>query len=117
VKSDRKTAADQRHRTLALWRNLWTTLIFALGLAATLFFIGAICLFVRESWIAGAISTVASIFSGGTVPWLVARRQEAVKEEERAFQEAVKAAAKQDQTDAAQQAREGVFGRLNSPRK
>jgi hypothetical protein len=82
MNGDAENLDEARYRSLLRWREWWTILVFALGLAATAFLIMAIALFVGESWIPGAVSTLASILSGGAVRWLLARRREAVNEEE-----------------------------------
>lgn len=76
-----------RWKNLALWRNLWTILIFLLGAAFTIFLIGAVFLFVRASWIPAALSTLGTIANGVAVGWVLARRNQAVDEETQAKQE------------------------------
>ena len=88
--------AYERYRSLALWRSLWTALIFVLGLATTIFLIASIFLFVRESWIPGAVTTLASVLTGGAGGWLLARRQEAIDAETAAFREAITTAEEEE---------------------
>ena len=82
--------ARKRHLTLLRWRNFWTFLLFAFGSAIIFFFICAIFLFIGESWITGALSTVVTIFSGIGIKWVVKRRVEAVKEEEKAYSDVLR---------------------------
>ena len=79
-----------RWKNLALWRNLWTILIFLLGSAFTIFLIGAVMLFIRASWIAGALATLGTIVNGVAVGWILARRNQAVTEETEAKEELIK---------------------------
>lgn len=79
--------ARERHREIARWRNLWTLLLFAFGSAIILFSVAAVTLFVRQAWVTGAVSTAASVVSGVGVSWVVARRREAVTEEEDAYRD------------------------------
>jgi hypothetical protein len=79
--------ARERHRDIARWRNLWSILIFAFGSAIILFSIVAVTLFVRQAWITGAVSTVATVVSGVGTSWVLERRREAVAEEEEAYRD------------------------------
>lgn len=79
--------AQDRHRNTLYWRNLWSILIFAFGAVLTVFLSVAIVFFLREDWLTGALSTFASVVNSVGVKWVVARRKNAVKEEERAFTE------------------------------
>jgi membrane protein YqaA with SNARE-associated domain len=117
MKQTEVNPATERHRTAARWRNLWTALIFAIGAAATIFLITAILLFIKESWIPGAISTLASFLSGGAVQWLLARRKEAVAEEEQAFHEQTEATKHDEEKDRREQSRRALLGEGNSPKK
>lgn len=76
-----------RWKNLALWRNLWTILLFLLGAAFTIFLIGAVLLFIRESWIPAALSTLGTLANGVAVGWILARRNQAVREETEAKKE------------------------------
>jgi len=67
------------------WRNLWTSLLFIFGAAVVLFLCASILLFIRESWLPGAITTVGTICSGTAIAWVVSRRNEAAKEDDAAF--------------------------------
>jgi len=81
--------ARNRHLGLALWRNLWTILLFVFGCAVVVFLVVAILLFIREDWLPGALSTLGTIVTGASVGWIVTRRSEAVQEEEKAYQQVV----------------------------
>jgi membrane protein YqaA with SNARE-associated domain len=117
MKQTQVDLATERHRAIARWRNLWTALIFAVGLAATVFLITAILLFIKESWIPGGISTLASILGGGAVQWLLARRKEAVSEEQQAFQEQTQASKQDEERERREQSRRALFGGGSSPKK
>ncbi|MBI4488199.1 MAG: hypothetical protein HY694_03880 [Deltaproteobacteria bacterium] len=79
--------AIERHRNIAKWRNLWTILLFIFGSAVVVFLVGAILLFVRQDWLPGAISTLATIVNGVGIKWVYERRKEAVEEEEAAYKD------------------------------
>jgi len=78
---DRCAFAIQRYKSIAQWRNLWTILLFVFGSTVILFLCGSILLFVQESWLPAAISTLGTIVNGVGVKWVVTRRNEAVQEE------------------------------------
>jgi uncharacterized membrane protein YcjF (UPF0283 family) len=73
-----------RYKTMALWRNLWTILLFAFGVAIVVFGIVAIIFFVRTDWLTGAVNAVGSIASSVGMGWVVSRRTQAVQEEQEA---------------------------------
>jgi hypothetical protein len=77
--------ARQRHQSLLRWRHFWTRLLFAFGAAIILFYIGAILLFIREIWLTFALSTLGTIVGGVGIKWVLKRRNEAVREEEKAY--------------------------------
>jgi uncharacterized membrane protein YcjF (UPF0283 family) len=81
--------ARDRHQNLARWRNLWTMLLFLFGAVVILFSAGAILLFIRESWLPGAITTAGTVVTGVGVAWVVTRRREAVDEEEEAYKDVI----------------------------
>lgn len=74
-------------KNLAMWRNLWTILLFIFGAAVVLFLCAVIILFIKESWVGGAVTTVGTIASGTAMNWVVSRRSEAVKEETEAYKD------------------------------
>jgi len=76
-----------RWKTLALWRNLWTILIFLLGAAFMIFLVAAVLFFIKQSWVVAALSTFGTIANGVGVAWIVARRDQAVTEETEAKNE------------------------------
>ncbi len=79
--------ALQRHRNAALWLNLWTILIWVFGAAVVAFLVVAIVLFLREQWLAAALTALASIAEGAAIKWVVDRRAEAVGEERQAYED------------------------------
>jgi hypothetical protein len=79
--------ARQRHRSAALWLNLWTILIWVFGVAVVAFLVVAIVMFLREEWLAGALTALAWIAEGAAIKWVRDRRTEAVSEEKLAYQD------------------------------
>lgn len=71
----------ERWRNLAMWRNLWSILLFLVGTALALFLVAALLMFINKVWLAGALSTVATIANGVALNWIVVRRNQAVAEE------------------------------------
>jgi hypothetical protein len=80
-------AANARWHNFALWRNLWTILIFAFGSAVVFFLVVTIVLFIRQAWVPGAITTLTTIVQGAAIKWVLSRRGEAVVEEQQAYQD------------------------------
>jgi hypothetical protein len=78
--------ARQRHRDMARWRNLWTILLFSFGSSVILFLSVSTLLFLRESWLPAALTTLGAIVSGVGVKWVVDRRRESVEEEVAAYE-------------------------------
>jgi hypothetical protein len=85
--TDPCSIAFERYKNLARWRNLWTILLFIFGASVTIFLIGAIFLFINESWLPGAISTLGTMVNAAGVSWVVTRRGEAVTEETEAYED------------------------------
>lgn len=79
--------AFERYQNLARWRNLWTILLFVFGTTVILFLVGTIFLFMRQDWVPGVVSTLGTIANGFGVSWVVTRRNEAVQEEEAAYED------------------------------
>ena len=79
-----------RWKNFAMWRNLWTILLFLFGCAIIIFLIGGILLFITEAWITGAMSTLGMIVNSVGVKWVLARRSQAAKEESQAKDELLK---------------------------
>lgn len=78
--------AIERHKNYSVWRNLWTGLLFAFGVAVVLFAGAAVLLFIRETWLPGAVSILGTLAGSAGIKWVVSRRKEAVGEEEKAYQ-------------------------------
>src|SRR2546423_10311850 len=81
--------ARERHHNIARWRNLWSILVFAFGSAVVLFLILAIFLFINKSWIPGAVSSLGTMANGLAMSWVTARRNDAVKEEQDAYNDVI----------------------------
>jgi hypothetical protein len=80
----------ERWKNMALWRNLWTILLFIFAVAVVIFLCLSILLFIRQTWVEGAITTVGTVTSGAAINWVVSRRSEAVQEEKAASDEVTK---------------------------
>ncbi len=78
--------ARQRHRNAALWLNLWTILIWVFGAAVVAFLVLAVFWFLRQEWLAAAVTTLSTIAEGAAIKWVVDRRAEAVDEERQAYE-------------------------------
>jgi len=81
--------ARERHQSIAHWRNLWSILLFVFGTAVVVFLVMAVFLFLKEVWLPGALSTLSTLSNGLAMKWVLARRNESVKEEEAAYREVV----------------------------
>jgi hypothetical protein len=124
VPTDPCSIAFERYKNIARWRNLWTILLFIFGASVIIFLAGAILLFIKESWLPGAITLCSTIVNAAGVSWVVARRTEAVKEETDAYADVknvcggvTKASASSGQSDVMEQleivrASHRVFGRF-----
>jgi len=77
--------AIERYKGIARWRNLWTILLFFFGATVVVFLCICIVLFIKESWLPGAVATVGTIVNGVGIAWVVARRTDAVREEAEAY--------------------------------
>jgi hypothetical protein len=74
----------ERWKNLALWRNLWSILIFLLGASVTVFLAAAVWLYIRQSWLPAVVMTLGTLVNGVASSWVLARRSQAVAEEEEA---------------------------------
>jgi|SRR5713226_7010609 len=103
--------ARERHRTIAMWRNLWTILLFAFGASVVVFLVLSVVFFLRQDWLPGALTTLGTIVEGAGIKWVANRRAEAVKEEEEAYKDV---AEKCKDTSAADRIRskQALFGRF-----
>jgi hypothetical protein len=113
MKPKRDGVPGGRYQLLLRWRDRWTLLIYALGVATTAFLVTAILFFLNESWMPGALSTVASLLTGAAAKWLLDRRQQAVSEEERAYQELRHDLKAEQNSQKGQQSRSVLVGRKN----
>jgi hypothetical protein len=77
----------ERWKNLAKWRNLWTILLFVFGSTIVLFLCVAILLFIKQSWVGGAVTSGGTIASGTAISWVVSRRNESVTEEIDAYKD------------------------------
>jgi hypothetical protein len=86
-KPDPCAVAMTRYVDKRRWLNLWTVLLFIFGATIIIFCVIAIMLFIRETWLPGALTVLGTIVNGAAIAWVVNRRTEAEKEERDAFKE------------------------------
>lgn len=67
------------------WLNLWSILVYVFGVTVVLFLVAATLLFIRSTWLPGALTTLGTIVSSIGITWVVNQRATAVKEEKEAF--------------------------------
>ncbi len=79
-------ATDRYHR-IALWRQLFTVLIFAVAVAITVFLVLTIVFATNKEWAATVATGLGTVVSGVPLRWVLKRRGEAKQEEEKAFKE------------------------------
>jgi O-acetylhomoserine/O-acetylserine sulfhydrylase-like pyridoxal-dependent enzyme len=79
--------AQTRYFQALRWLNLWKVLLYIFGATVVLFSVAAIVLFIRSSFLPGAITTVGTIVSGAGIAWVVNQRTTAATEEKDAFLE------------------------------
>lgn len=79
-------ATDRYHR-IGLWRQLFTVLIFAVAVVMVVFIVLCIVFATNEEWVATTGTGLGTVASGVPLRWVLKRRREAVKEEEKAFEQ------------------------------
>jgi hypothetical protein len=79
--------AQERHRGTARWRNMWTLLLWLLGLSITIFLVMAVLFLLREDWLPAAVVTLGSIAEGMGIKWVTDRRSDAVREESEMYKD------------------------------
>jgi len=79
--------AKMAYLNAARWRNLWTILVYAFGVALVLFLIAAILLFIRSTWLPASLTTLGTIVSGAGIGWVLNQRTIAVAEQKSAFKQ------------------------------
>ena len=77
--------AMKRYVDKLRWLNLWTALLWIFGVTLIVFCSVAILLFIRETWLPGALTVVGTTVNGAGIAWVLARRKEAETEERDAF--------------------------------
>ncbi|MGA2168686.1 MAG: hypothetical protein ABSG62_10775 [Terracidiphilus sp.] len=75
--------AKLRYFSAPRWLNLWKILLYAFGAAVVLFLVAAILLFIRSTWLAGAITALGTIVSGTGIAWVVKLETTAAADEKR----------------------------------
>lgn len=77
--------AMQRYVDKRRWLNLWTALLWVFGLTVIVFSCVAILLFIRETWLPGALTVFGTVVNGAGIAWVVTQRKGAETEERAAF--------------------------------
>jgi hypothetical protein len=77
--------AVMRYTDKRKWLNLWTMLLWIFGATVVLFFSVAIILFIKETWLPGAITVIGTMVNGAGITWVVTQRKGAEQEERDAF--------------------------------
>lgn len=77
--------AMKRYVDKRRWLNLWTLLLWIFGVTVIIFCCTAILLFIRETWLPGALTVLGTIVNGAGIAWVVAQRRVAEAEERAAF--------------------------------
>ena len=86
--SDVCAIATDRYHRIALWRQLFTVLIFLVATAIVVFLVLCIVFATNKEWAATTATGLGTVASGVPLRWVLARRRDAVKEEQKAFDEA-----------------------------
>ena len=68
------------------WLNLWNILLYVFGASVVLFLVAALLLFIRSTWLPGALTALGTIVSGAGIAWVVKQRTTAHTEEKEAFE-------------------------------
>ena len=77
--------AMKRYVDKRRWLNLWTLLLWIFGATVVIFCCIAILLFIRETWLPGALTVLGTIVNGAGIAWVVKQRKGAEAEERSAF--------------------------------
>ena len=83
--SDPCEVALERYTDKRRWLNLWTMLLWIFGATVVIFCSVAILLFIRETWLPGALVVLGTIVNGAGVAWVVSQRKGSEQEERDAF--------------------------------
>ena len=79
--------AQDRHRGAVIWRNLWTLLLWIVGLSVVIFLVMAVLYLIQEDWLPAALLTLGSIAEGLGLKWVTDRRTDAAREEEEMYKD------------------------------
>lgn len=77
--------AKQRYYSIARWRNLWTVLVFILGVFITGLLVLTLILVLNNEFVQAAISGATSIVGSAPMAFILQRRKEAKAEEDSAY--------------------------------
>lgn len=77
--------AIKRYVDKRRWLNLWTLLLWIFGVTVIIFCCTSILLFIRETWLPGALTVLGTIVNSAGIAWVVAQRKVAEAEERAAF--------------------------------
>ncbi|MDX1416746.1 MAG: hypothetical protein R3293_21270 [Candidatus Promineifilaceae bacterium] len=77
--------AIMRHQNLIRWKNLWSILLYIVGILIVFFFALAIYFFFQQSLPAGAVAFLTGLVQSGGGLWIRERRGETALEEKVAY--------------------------------
>ena len=79
--------ATERYHRIALWRQLFTLLIFVVAVMMVVFIVLGVVFATNKEWAATTASALGATAGGVPLRWVLKRRREAVAEEQKAFTE------------------------------
>ena len=77
--------AKLHYYSASRWLSLWKILVYVFGIAVVLFLVASILLFIRSSFLPGALTTLGTIVTGSGITWVVNQKSAAATEECAAF--------------------------------
>ena len=77
--------AKLHYYSASRWLSLWNLLVYVFGIAVVLFLVASILLFIRSSFLPGALTTLGTIVTGSGITWVVNQKSAAATEECAAF--------------------------------
>lgn len=78
--------AQERYKTILLWRNLWSILLFVFGATVIILIILLLYMAMKQASVEFVLSVLATVTDSLAIKWVLARRKESVEEEEKAFE-------------------------------
>ncbi len=77
--------AKVRYVQIGLLRKTWSWLLLIIGASLGIFLVLAILLFIRSSWLPGAVTMLGTIVTGPAMKWINDQKNAAVEEDKEAF--------------------------------